>query len=107
MDAKRVGYSKGDRIRNEDAMWLLSDEDFDRFHKIAIPIMAKEGITDENGTFLENWLEKKIEARKELINFLIDEIVPDFMRKDLEPCRWNIVQGDKLIDIFRKNKKAA
>ena len=107
MDVPRCGYKKGDRIKDEDGMWLLSDEDFKLFHKIAIPILAEEGITDENGKYLEDWIGQKVSARKDLIDFLIDEIVPDFMRKDFDQCRWNIVMGDKLIDAFRKNVKAA
>ena len=107
MDVKRLGISKGDRIKDDDGMWLLSEEDFDRFFKIAIPILAEEKITDENGTFLENWNTQIVIARKELVEFLLTEVVPISMRKGFESCRWNIVHSNKLIEAFRSCVKAA
>lgn len=100
-DCGRCEVKIGERITDEKFDFLLSDEDFDRLQALAIPIFVAEGITDENGYFIENWVTKKVHARKELVEFIIQNIVPNEMRVKFWEARQNIVQTDKLISIMR------
>lgn len=97
----RCEVKVGDRITNEEFSFLLSDEDFERHLSLAIPIFVAEKITDENGYFIEDWVTKKVQARKDLVEFIIQNIVPSEMREKFWEVRHNIVQTDKLIDIMR------
>lgn len=100
-DCGRCEIKIGERITDEKFDSLLSDEDFDRLQALAIPIFVAEGITDENGYFIENWVTKMVSAREELVEFIIQNIVPNVMRVKFWEVRHNIVQTDKLIDIMR------
>ena len=100
-DVARAEIKIGERITDEKFDFLLSDEDFDRLQALALPIFAAEGITDENGYFFENWVTKKVHARKALVEFIIQNIVPFEMRETFWEARQNIVQTDKLIEIMR------
>lgn len=100
-DCGRCEVKIGERITDEKFDFLLSDEDFDRLQTMARPIFVAEGITDENDYFIENWVTKKVSARKELVEFIIQNIVPFEMRETFWEARQNIVQTDKLIEIMR------
>ena len=100
-DIERTGVKVGERITDEKFDFLLSDEDFDRLQALAIQIFVAEKITDENGYFIENWVTKKVQARKELVEFIINNIVPKEMRETFSAAKYNIVQMDKLINITR------
>ena len=100
-DVARTEIKVGERITDEKFDFLLSDEDFDRLQTLARPIFVAEGITDENGYFIENWVTKKVHARKDLVEFIIQNIVPSEMREKFWEVRHNIVQTDKLISIMR------
>ena len=101
LDIERTGVKVGERITDEKFDFLLSEEDFDRLQTLAIQIFVAEGITDENGYFIENWVTKKVQARKELVEFIINNIVPKEMRETFLEAKYNIVQMDKLINITR------
>lgn len=101
LDIERTGVKVGDRITDEKFDFLLSDEDFERMQTLAHPIFVAEGITDENDYFIENWVTKKVSARKDLVEFIIQNIVPSEMRETFWEARQNIVQTDKLISIMR------
>ena len=105
--SRDTGFKIGDRITDEEYLFLLSDEDFDKVMKLARPICVEEKLTDEKGYFLENWGSIRSKAREELVNFLIYEIIPESLRHHFDSCRWNIVHSDKLINAFRKSMKAA
>ena len=100
-DCGRCEVKIGERITDEKFDFLLSDEDFDRLQTMARPIFVAEGITDENDYFIENWVTKKVSARKELVEFIIQKIVPKEMRSEFWEARQNITQTDKLINIMR------
>lgn len=100
-DCGRCEVKIGERITDEKFDFLLSDEDFDRLQTMARPIFVAEGITDENDYFIENWVTKKVSARKELVEFIIQNIVPREMRSEFWEARQNITQTDKLINIMR------
>ena len=101
LDIERTGVKVGERITDEKFDFLLSEEDFDRLQTLAIQIFVAEKITDENGYFIENWVTKKVQAREELVEFIINNIVPKEMRKTFLEAKYNIVQMDKLINITR------
>ena len=106
--ARETGFKVGDRITDEEYLFLLSEEDFDKVMKLSRPICVAEKLTDENGYFLEDWVGIRRNARLELVSYLVYEIIPESLRPYFDSCHWNIVQSDKLIDIFKKSfKKAA
>ena len=105
--SRDTGFKKGDRITDEEYLFLLSDDDFDKVMKLARPICVEEKLTDENGYFLENWSEIRRKAREELISFLVYEIIPESLRHNFSSCLWNVIKSDKLIDAFRNSVKAA
>lgn len=100
-DMKRAEIKVGERITDRTCVFLLSDEDRDRLYALAHPILVAEGITDENDRFIEDWVTKRVHARKDLVEFIIQNIVPSEMRKKFWEVRHNIVQTDKLISIMR------
>ncbi len=100
-DVERTGIKVGERITDEKFDFLLSDEDFDRLLTLAQEIFVAEDITDENGYFIENWVEEKVSAHKDLVEFIIQNIVPFEMRKTFWDARYNTVQMDKLINATR------
>ena len=97
----RCEVNAGDRITNEEFSFLLSDEDFEHYLSLAKPIFVAEKITDENGYFIEDWVTKKVQARKELVEFIINNIVPKEMRETFSAAKYNVVQMNKLINITR------
>ena len=61
--SRDTGFKVGDRITDDEFLFLLSDDDFDRVMKLSRPIMVAEKITDEDGYFLENWGKMRCDAR--------------------------------------------
>ena len=61
----------------------------------------RDGVTDERGYYITDWLGIKGDASRALVNFIIDAILPDGMREQFSAVRLNIVQTDKLLDIVR------
>ena len=93
----------GDRITDEEYLFLLSDKDFDKVMKLSRPICVAEKLTDEKGYFLEDWVGIRAKAREELVSFLIYEVIPESLRHHFDSCRWNIVHSDKLINAFKNS----
>lgn len=91
----------GDRITNHDDDWLMSDEDFERYQQICIAEMAKAGLTDEKGYYTQDWLQRKANSWSELVDFIIDEILPDGLRKIFKDHRYSVTRMNQLLDITR------
>ena len=96
-----VNINEGDRVTDEKYSWLLSDVDFDRLQTAALRLLVRDGVTDERGYYITDWLGIKGDARRALVDFIIDAILPDGMREQFSAVRLNIVQTDKLLDIVR------
>ena len=96
-----LNIKAGDRITDPNLMYYLSKNDFDRLLKEGQKIMRREGITDKEGYYITPWTSLKVDARRALVNFIIDTILPDVMREQFAAVRLNIVQTDKLLDIVR------
>ncbi len=92
----------GERITDEKLDFLMSDEDYEKFLGIALPLLVEAGLTDNEYRYRINWSYFRMEAKTDLVNFIIDKILPTEMRKIISPYRFNVVQQDKLIDIMRK-----
>lgn len=102
-----TGLEIGERVTDEKFMFLLSDEDFEKVLELAAPIMVERNITDEKGFCEVDWCTKMVDARKNLVEFLLTEIVPESMRETLSACRWNVVFADKLINALKSCIHAA
>lgn len=100
-DCERAGIKGGDRITEEEFPFLLSDDDFDHLQKLTLPILVKKGITDEKGYYLTDWLGLKCEARRALIGFILDNILPNALRIEFASARMNITHEEKLMAILR------
>lgn len=96
-----VNINEGDRVTDYKLSWLLSNEDFGRLNAAAMPLLVRDGVTDEKGYYITDWLGIKGDARRALVNFIVDTILPDGMRAQFAAVRLNIVQTDKLLDIVR------
>lgn len=98
---ERANINAGERIIDETFLFLLSDDDFDKFQEMKLPLLEKEGITDEKGYYITNWLTIKCDAYRCLVNYIIDNIIPEEFRAVFERARLNITYTDKLINIIR------
>lgn len=92
----------GERITDERFDFMMSDEDFEKFQKISLLYFVEAGLTDINFRYKTDWHALRMESKTDLVNFIIDEILPAEIRKAVSPYRFNVVQQDKLIDIMRK-----
>lgn len=104
-DFERVGVKKGDRITDEKDMWTLDDEDFHKVMELALPLQVERGLTDDKGYYITDWLTIEIGAKNELVNFIIDNILPKSLMEGFEKARTSIVYQDKLLDIIYKHFK--
>lgn len=106
--SRDIGYDIGDRILDEDYLFMLSEEDFNRVLELSNHIGVEEKLIDEEGNYLEHWADIRAKARRELVNFIIDEMVPKEWRHHFNGHRMSIVITDKLINLFRNfTKKSA
>lgn len=100
-DMKRAEVKVGERITDEKFDFLLSDEDFERLGTLAHPIFVAEGITDEKGYFIKNWVKIKVSAMNDLVDFIIANILPTDLRNKFSIVRRSVVYEEKLINIMR------
>ena len=100
-DCDRIGIKAGGRITNEIDSFLLSEEDFKRYCDLNVEELTRQGITDERGYYITDWLGIRGDARRKLVAFIIDELLPWEMRLQFKPYEANIVQTDKLLAIVR------
>lgn len=73
----RGGISTPDRVTNESDLFLLSEEDFERVQKLVSPKLVAAGVTDERGYYITDWLGIKGDARRALVDFIINNILPE------------------------------
>lgn len=97
----RCEIKVGERVTREFYAFLLSKEDFNRLLDLTAPILEREGITNAEGKYITDWLGIKGDARRALVNFIVDTILPDGIMEQFSAVRLNIVQTDKLLDIVR------
>lgn len=92
----------GDRITDEKQDFLMSEEDFERMLDLAQPILFAEKITDERGYCINDWASKRNKTWVELVNFIIQKILPSPFRETFWENRFNVPKMDKLIESVRK-----
>lgn len=97
----RGGISTPETVTNESSLFLLSDEDFEKVQKLAAPKLVAAGVTDERGYYITDWLGIKGDARRALVDFIINKILPDAFKAQFEEAKRNITYQYKLIDITR------
>lgn len=97
----RIGIEKGGRVLSHDADFLLSEADFSRLLVLAGVKLAEAGICDKDGYYTTNWTLRKIEARNDLIDFIISVIVPESFRPLFRQNRFNYTKMQKLIEITK------
>lgn len=102
---ERIGIKKGDRITDGGNLWTLDEDDFNKVMELALPLQVERGLTDDKGYYITNWLTIEIGAKNELVNFIIDNILPKSLREGFEKARTSIVYQDKLLDIIYKQFK--
>lgn len=105
-DFDRAGIKAGDRITSESFDFLLPEEDWERYVAASLLVLVREGLTDAEGTYTTDWCGIERDARRALVDFIIDEILPEGMRAQFEAVRLNYVQTEKLIGIVRLIVKA-
>lgn len=98
---ERVSVKRGDRITDEKNLWTLDDDDFHKVMGLALPLQVEQGLTDDKGYYITNWLTIELDAKRELVDFIIDNIIPSDMREQFAEVRTSIVYQDKLLDIVK------
>lgn len=99
-DCHELGIRKGDRIIDDKYDYLLSEEDFQKLLKLARPLHVEYGITNKDGIYLVNYSKIKVEAMNSLVDFIIQNILPQPMRQEFWPVRRNVVREKQLISII-------
>lgn len=102
---ERVGVKKGDRITDAKDMWTLEECDFQKVMELSHPLEVERGLTDDKGYYITNWMTIEVEAKQELVNFIISHILPDSMAAVFMKVNHNVVYQDKLLDIIYKQFK--
>lgn len=97
---------KGERITDQNWLFVLSREDFQRVLDLAAPIQRAEGLINENGEYVENWLVRMLDAKRELNEFFIKKIIPESLRQIFWDNRQRVVVMEKMRDIARKMVEA-
>ena len=92
----------GERITDEKWDFLLSDDDFDRLQSLMLPLYVEANLTDEKGYYVTNWDMIACEARCELVEYIIKEVIPTAFRKLFWENRDRIVFQEKLIKITKE-----
>lgn len=100
-DCPRAGIKAGDRVTDEMGSFCLSEDDWERYMKLCTAETFKAGITDENSYFIEDWTTIRGNARRALVAFIIDILLPQELYIVFKPLELNIVQTDKLLSIIR------
>lgn len=100
-----AGVKKGDRITDAEDMWTLEEYDFKKVMELSHPLEVERGLTDDKGCYITNWMTIEVEAKNELVNFIIDNILPNSLREGFEKAKTSIVYQDKLLDIIYKQFK--
>lgn len=105
----RAGINVGDRITDESCMFMLSDEDSNKVISLAHNLFVDAKICDENGYYIQNWSMILCDARCELVEYIIKEIIPSALRPIFWEYRNHIIYQEKLIKITKDAfcKKAA
>ena len=104
--SERLGIKLGDRIKDAEYSFLLSEDDFTRLQELMLPVWVEEGLTDKSGRFIKNWDMIAIEAEQEFASYVIDNIVPaEHQQRLREGIKNSIILSDKLINIFAKALK--
>lgn len=105
--ARTLSLKRGDRVTSHDYEWLLSEEDFERLHKLARPIMVAEKLTDENGYFTEDWPKVVCDARGKVFDFICQNIMPEAIRDRFCNNRWNVTVQERVINVMKGAYKEA
>ena len=92
----------GERITDEKWSFLLSDDDFDRLQSLMQPLYVEANLTDEKGYYVTNWDMIACKARRELVEYVINEVIPSAFRKLFWENRDRIVFQEKLIKITKR-----
>lgn len=99
-DCPDMDLKTGDRITDEENTFLMSADDWQRYMELSAPAMTAAGLTNEDGTYTTNWHSIKSAAKTELINFLIDRIIPAALRSQFVKVRDSIIWQDKILATF-------
>lgn len=100
-DCPTLGVHAGQRVTEDSHSFLLADADWAKLTALAAPILQTQGLTDADGYYTTDWLTIKGDARRQLVDFIIDTILPTDMRPQFSAARLNIVQAARLIDAIR------
>ena len=99
-DCPRMNLKPGDRITDEEDTFLMSEDDWQRYMKLTGAAMTAAGLTNEDGTYTTNWHTIKSAAKTELVNFIIDHIIPAALRSQFTKVRDSIIWQDKILATF-------
>lgn len=92
---------RGERILSNEFTFLLDDKDHERLRKLREAACLDAGLTDEEGHDREPWTERCFTARRDLLTYILDNVIPNCLRETLAACRKSHVRSEQLLDIIR------
>lgn len=101
--SEKYGLKKGDRITGDKPAVFMSSEDYRRFYKIRLERLYQLGLTDKEGRYKVKWSELIYKAREELVNFILDYILPSELSETLRGVKESAALKTCLISVFKNN----
>ena len=93
----------GDRITDETNDFCMSEDDFKVYNEnYCLEKTFKAGITDNKGYYVVNTFKLMCEAKRTLVEFITDKIVPSGLRTDMWRIRERLTIQEKLIKITKE-----
>lgn len=100
-DNERMQVKKGERILKDDDTFLMSENDKTRYRQIVSESNHAAGLTDKDGYYTSNIRTIRRQAYNTIVNFIIERILPEQIRKTFQDNKLNITYTDRLIEIIR------
>lgn len=92
---------RGERILSDKFTFLLDKKNHERLCKLREAACLDAGLTDEKGHDREPWTERCFTARRDLLTYILNNIIPDFLRDTIATCRKSYIRSEQLLDIIR------
>jgi len=97
-----LDIKKGDRITDNEDAFCMSADDFKLYNETySTEKLCEAGITDEKGYYITNTFSIMCNARRDLVEYITNNIVPSGMRMDVWRNRERLTVQDKLIKITK------
>ena len=91
----------GDRILEPKDVFLMSEQDIERFYALCKPIYIERKLIRQDDTYVVSWNRLRNKAFNDINDLIIDEVLPEDIRPVFDQNRYNITFMRRLHDIIR------